>query len=57
MPRYLGEYNSLILMDYFYLREENVDRFVWETDKKRHKKDNSSIFFPAKGMFKRHQLP
>jgi hypothetical protein len=49
MPRYLREYKSLILMGYFYLREENVDRFVWEIDKKRHKKDNSSIFHPAKG--------
>jgi hypothetical protein len=49
MPCYLGEYNLLILMDYFYLREEDVDRFVWETDKKRHKKVNSSIFHPAKG--------
>jgi hypothetical protein len=36
-------------MDYFYLREENVDGFVWETDKKRPKKVNSSIFHPAKG--------
>jgi hypothetical protein len=36
-------------MDYFYLREENVDRFVWKTDKKRHKKGNSAIFHPAKG--------
>jgi len=54
MPRYLGEYKSLILMDYFYLREENVDRFVWETDKKRHKKDNSSIFHLDRGMVKMH---
>lgn len=54
MPRYIGEYNLLILMDYFYLREENVDGFVWETDKKRDKKDNSSFFHPARGMVKRH---
>jgi hypothetical protein len=43
------EYNPLILKDYFCLREGNFDRFVWETDKKRHKKDNSAIFRPAKG--------
>jgi hypothetical protein len=49
MPCYLGEHNLLILMDYFYLREEDVERFVWETDKKRHKKVNSSIFHPAEG--------
>jgi hypothetical protein len=54
MPRFLRESNSLIFLDYFCLREENVNRFVWETDKKRHKKDNSSIFHPAEGMVKRH---